>query len=142
MSDEMVQEKMETVAHAPENGLGEAHSGSLASVESVSPSVSADATAEEMTETSSVVAVPEKMPLVFTLREENGEPALYLNDKRTDEDAVRDLLQNLSVPVDEQASSLSADKGIAYGEVVRIVDLLKSLGVTKLSLDTRHVDHK
>ena len=40
----------------------------------------------------------------------------------------------------DQPVSLSADRGIAYGEVMRIINLLEGLGLKKLSLDTRHVE--
>jgi biopolymer transport protein ExbD len=43
-------------------------------------------------------------------------------------------------PPDDQQVSLSADKGIAYGEVMKVVDLLESVGLKKLALDTRHVE--
>ena len=93
----------------------------------------------DLPETSSVAVAPDKTPLVFTLREEEGKLALYLNGKRTDEAAIRELLKNPSVTIDEKKSSLSAEKGIAYGEVVRFLDVLRSLGIDKLALDTRHV---
>ncbi len=93
----------------------------------------------DLPETSSVAVAPDKTPLVFTLREEEGKLALYMNGKVTNEAAVRDLLKNPNITIDEKKSSLSAEKGIAYGEVVRFLDVLRSLGIDKLALDTRHV---
>ena len=40
----------------------------------------------------------------------------------------------------DQAVSLSADRTIPYGEVMKVVDMLESLGLKKLALDTRHVE--
>ena len=34
---------------------------------------------------------------------------------------------------------LAADKNVAYGEVVKVIDLLTSLGLHKVSLETRRV---
>ncbi len=93
----------------------------------------------DLPETSSVAVAPDKTPLVFTLREEEGKLALYMNGKLTSEAAIRDLLKNPNVAIDEKKSSLSAEKEIAYGEVVRFLDVLRSLGIDKLALDTRHV---
>ena len=94
----------------------------------------------ELPESASIAVSPDKMPLVFTMRKEEGQLALYLNGKRTNEGEVRKLLSDRSVPIDEQKSALSAEGGIAYGEIVRFLDVLRSLGVTKISLDTRHVE--
>ena len=69
---------------------------------------------------------------------ETGEPVLYLNENPIDEAGVRELFANFK-PSDEQAVSLSADKSIPYGRVMKVVDLLESLGLKKLSLDTRHI---
>ncbi len=45
-------------------------------------------------------------------------------------------------PADDQKVSLSADKGIPYGDVMNVVNLLESVGLKKLSLDTRHVEQR
>ena len=43
-------------------------------------------------------------------------------------------------PNDDQPVSLLADRDIDYGSVMKVVDLLESLGLKKLALDTRHVE--
>ena len=94
-----------------------------------------------MPETTAVAAESEQLPFVFTLKQgESGKPVLYLNENPIDEAGVRKLFEQWGKPNDEQPVSLSADKGIAYGEVMKVVDLLESLGLKKLSLDTRHVE--
>jgi biopolymer transport protein ExbD len=91
-------------------------------------------------ETTAVAADPEVLPFVFSLKQSDaGEPVLYLNDKPIDEAEVRKLFENFESS-DEQPVSLSADKSIPYGAVIKVVDLLESLGLKKLSLDTRHVE--
>ena len=65
---------------------------------------------------------------------------LYLNEKQTDEATLRQLFKDRGTPNEDERVSLSADQGIPYGEVIRVIDLLESLGLRKLSLDTRHVE--
>jgi biopolymer transport protein ExbD len=94
----------------------------------------------DLPETKAVTADSEVLPFVFALRPgDGGEPVLYFNESPIDEAGVRKLFENFK-PGDEQPVSLSADKGIPYGRVMRVVDLLESLGLKKLSLDTRHVE--
>jgi biopolymer transport protein ExbD len=94
----------------------------------------------DLPETSSIAVAPEKMPLVFSLVLEQGTTVLYLNAQRTDEAAIRKTIQNFGVPIEELRAALSADRGISYGEVVRVVDMLRTMGISKVSLDTRHVE--
>jgi biopolymer transport protein ExbD len=95
----------------------------------------------DLPESSSGEAEEEKLPLNFTLRrEEGGEIALYLNDQRTTEDALRDILSERTSSPEDEPANLAADRGIPYGEVVKILDLLTSMGLTKLSLHTKKID--
>ena len=97
----------------------------------------------DLPQSTSVPAAAEQLPYIFTLKQAStGEVQLYLNDALTDEAGVRKLFDQFGAPRDEQPVSLSADQGIAYGEVMRFVDLLQSLGLKKLSLDTRHVESR
>jgi biopolymer transport protein ExbD len=94
----------------------------------------------DLPETKSVATDSEILPFVFALKQnESGQPQLYLNENPIDEAGVRRLFENFK-PNDEQPVSLSADKAIPYGQVMNVVDLLESLGLKKLSLDTRHVE--
>jgi biopolymer transport protein ExbD len=91
-------------------------------------------------ETSSVQADSEQLPFVFSLkRSDTGQSVLFLNEKQVDEAEVRKMFQGVK-PSEDQPVSLAADRGIEYGEVMKIVDLLESLGLKKLALDTRHVE--
>ncbi len=96
----------------------------------------------DVPQTTAVEADSEKqMPLVFALkRNEEGHPTLYLNDNPVTEADVRKTFSGDKKFNQDQAVSLSADRGISYGEVMKVVDLLESLGLKKLSLDTRHVE--
>ena len=94
----------------------------------------------DVPETTSVEAETEQLPIVFALkRNESGQNTLYLNENPIDEAGVKKMFAGNKLNKD-QAVSLSADRGIAYGEVMRVIDLLESLGLRKLSLDTRHVE--
>jgi biopolymer transport protein ExbD len=96
----------------------------------------------DLPETTAVKAESEQIPLIFSLkRGEEGKPVLYLNDNPTDEAHIRDLFSKTK-PAEDQPVSLSADKGIAYGEVMNVVNLLEAVGLKKLELDTRHVEQR
>jgi biopolymer transport protein ExbD len=96
----------------------------------------------DVPETTSVEPEPEQLPLVFALkRNEAGKNTLYLNENPIDEAGVRKMFGGSKLNKD-QAVSLSADRGIAYGEVMKVVDMLESLGLKKLALDTRHVEQR
>jgi len=94
----------------------------------------------DLPETASIEAASELLPYVFTLKKGPNGPQIYLNENAIDEAGVRKLFQQFGPPTDEQPVSLSADKGLEYGEVMKVVDLLESLGLKKLSLDTRHIE--
>src|SRR3954469_4595741 len=96
----------------------------------------------DVPETTSVEPEPEQLPLVFSLkRNAEGKNTLYLNENPIDEAGVRKMFGGTKLNKD-QAVSLSADRGIPYGEVMKVVDMLESLGLKKLALDTRHVEQR
>lgn len=94
----------------------------------------------DLPETSAIKAVNEQIPLVFSLKLESGKQVLYLNENRIDDAGVRKMFEGWGKKNEDQQVSLSADKGIAYGDVMRVVNLLESLGLKKLALDTKHVE--
>ena len=93
-------------------------------------------------ETTAVQAENEQLPLVFALKKNDaGQPTLYLNDKEIDDTGVRKMFEKTK-PGEDQAVSLSADRDIDYGRVMKVIDLLESVGLKKLALDTRHVEQR
>ena len=98
----------------------------------------------DLPETSAVPADSEQMKLVFSLKlDEAGKQVLYLNEDPIDEAGVRKLFKGMgNKPNDDQQISLSGDKRIEYGDVMKIVNLLESVGVKKLALDTKHVEQR
>jgi biopolymer transport protein ExbD len=85
------------------------------------------ATAEETT----------RSPLALTLqREPAGGYRLYANGRQTDEEGVRGLVATLSAKDPDLQAVVAADRGIDYGDVMHVVDLVKSLGVNRFALST------
>jgi biopolymer transport protein ExbD len=76
-------------------------------------------------------------PLTLTLaRTGAGQPQLFVDGKPTDEAAVRRLIPTLLTNDHDLQAIINADEGIDYGRVIRLVDLVKSLGVSKFALST------
>ena len=76
-------------------------------------------------------------PLTLTLaRQPSGEPRLFANGQQTDEAGVRRLVGQLIKKDRDLQAIVSADEGVDYGRVMRLVDLVKSLGVAKFALST------
>jgi biopolymer transport protein ExbD len=78
-----------------------------------------------------------KSTLALTLqREAAGGYTLYANGEKTDEMKVRAQIPAMLEKNKDLQAIIAADKGIAYGDVVHVVDLVKSLGVHKFALNT------
>jgi biopolymer transport protein ExbD len=78
-----------------------------------------------------------KSSLALTLqRAAEGGYTLYANGEPTDETRVRSTVESMLEKNKELQTIVAADKGIAYGDVIHIVDLVKALGVHKFALDT------
>ena len=78
-----------------------------------------------------------KSTLALTLqREAAGGYTLYANGEKTDETKVREMIPTMLKENKDLQAIIAADKGIAYGDVVHVVDLVKTLGVHKFALNT------
>ncbi len=78
-----------------------------------------------------------KSTLALTLqREAAGGYTLYANGEKTDETRVKVLIPSMLEKNKDLQAIIAADKGIAYGDVVHVVDLVKALGVHKFALNT------
>src|SRR3954466_584804 len=78
-----------------------------------------------------------KSTLALTLqREPAGGYVLYANGEKTDETKVRQLIPDMLQKNKDLQAIIAADKGISYGDVVHVVDLVKTLGVHKFALNT------
>ncbi len=81
----------------------------------------------------------EKSTLSFTLSRPEGAKAgydLFLNGEKLDEEKVRTRVGGIVAKNPEVQAVIAADKGIAYGDVMHIVDLVKALGVHKFAMAT------
>lgn len=81
----------------------------------------------------------QKTTLALTLaKKSGGQPGfdLYLNGDKMDEGRARGVIADLVNKNKDIQAVIAGDKGIAYGDVMHIVDLVKSLGVTKFAMAT------
>ena len=81
----------------------------------------------------------QKTTLSLTLtKKAGGQPGfeLYLNGDKMDETRAKSVIANLVGKNKDIQAVIAGDKGIAYGDVMHIVDLVKSLGVTKFAMAT------
>lgn len=88
----------------------------------------------------SVEMATELPPITVSVRRgDDGGVLIFMNDRQTDDAGLKQLIDELGLVRDEQRVNLAADRGIAYGDVIRVMDLLHELGLTKISVDTKHV---
>jgi biopolymer transport protein ExbD len=81
----------------------------------------------------------EQLPVnIFLKHEEGGKIGLYWNDEQVSEEQFRARLSERP-PSKDQEVSISADKDIAYDNVVHVMDMLATVGIHKISLPTKHV---
>jgi biopolymer transport protein TolR len=79
----------------------------------------------------------QKTTLALTM--ERREPAgykLYTNGQATDEGAMRTVVATLVKREPDVQATIAADRGIAYGDVMHVVDVIKALGVSRFALNT------
>ena len=77
-----------------------------------------------------------KSTLALTLSRTPTGYDLYANGEKTDEITLQRTIPDMLKKNKDLQTIIAADKGIAYGDVVHIVDLVKTLGVHKFALNT------
>ena len=77
-----------------------------------------------------------KSTMAITLARTPAGFDLYINGQKSDEASLRTQVTTLLKDNKDLQTIIAADKGIAYGDVVHIVDLVKTLGVHKFALNT------
>ncbi len=81
----------------------------------------------------------EDLPMnIFLKREADGSLGWYWNADKINPDQFHQKLIDLHVTKD-QTVTISADKDIPYQDVVRVMDVLASVGIHKIWLPTKHV---
>lgn len=81
----------------------------------------------------------QKTTLAFTLvKKPDGSAGydLYLNGEKVDEPKAQRIVTEMVAQKKDIQAVIAGDKGIAYGDVMHIVDLVKTLGVTKFAMAT------
>jgi biopolymer transport protein ExbD len=77
-----------------------------------------------------------KSTLALTISRTPSGYDLYANGEKTDEITLQRSIPEMLKKNKDLQTIIAADKGIAYGDVVHIVDLVKTLGVHKFALNT------
>jgi biopolymer transport protein ExbD len=77
-----------------------------------------------------------KSTLALTLSRTPSGYDLFANGEKTDEITLQRSIPEMLKKNRDLQTIIAADKGIAYGDVVHIVDLVKTLGVHKFALNT------
>lgn len=94
----------------------------------------------DLPESGSVEMATELPPITVSVRRsDDGKVQIFMNERQTDAAGLPKLVEELGLVKDDQRVSLAADQGIAYGEVIRVMDLLHGLGLKKIAVDTKHV---
>ena len=65
--------------------------------------------------------------------------AVYLNDKRVEESKVLGVVQKEVAANADVQVLVSADKKVPYGEVIRLLDLVRSAGVKKFAISVEMI---
>jgi biopolymer transport protein ExbD len=78
-----------------------------------------------------------RSPLALTMQSDPaGGHRIFVNGQPTDEAGVRGRIKELVSKDPELQAVVSADRGIDYGDVMHLVDVVKSLGVSRFALST------
>lgn len=94
----------------------------------------------DLPESGSVEQATELPPITVSVRRgDDGSMQIFLNERQTDADGLKQLIEELGLVRDDQRVNLAADRAIPYGEVIRVMDLLHELGLKKIAVDTKHV---
>jgi biopolymer transport protein ExbD len=63
-----------------------------------------------------------------------------VNERPTNKEGLIAMLKSIGLPPEDQPVTLAADQSLAYGEVIGVMDMLHSIGLRKIAVDTRHVE--
>jgi biopolymer transport protein ExbD len=90
---------------------------------------------------STAVEMASELPpmTVSVRREEDGTQVIYLNDRKTNIEGLQALIKEIGMPPENQPVTLAADKMIPHGDVIQVMDLLHSMGLKKIAVNTSHV---
>jgi biopolymer transport protein TolR len=87
-----------------------------------------------------VAATAELSPMTVFIRPgAEGRLSLTINDEPTNKDRLVAMINRLDVDPAEIPITVQAGEGLSYGDVVGVMDMLNSIGLRKLALDTQNV---
>ncbi len=80
-------------------------------------------------------------PMSITIQRA-GENSLtfFVNDEQTTKEGLLAVVQDKGLPPEDQAVALRADAALEYSEVIEIMNMLHSIGMRKIAIDTHHVE--
>jgi biopolymer transport protein ExbD len=90
-------------------------------------------------DTGAVAQATELPPMTVSVKRVDDKLAIFINERPTDEAGMRALVKEIGLPPEEQPVTLQADKDLAYGDVISVMDMLHEIGLRKIAVDTRHV---
>lgn len=93
----------------------------------------------DLPNSTAVEMASELPPMTISLRREEDTLAIYLNDRKTDVAGLQALIKEIGLPPENQPVTLAADKIIPHGDVIQVMDLLHSIGLKKIAINTNHV---
>jgi biopolymer transport protein TolR len=81
----------------------------------------------------------QKTTLAVTMQREGTTAGykLFTNGRETDEGAMRTVVAGLVKSEPQVQAVIAADRGIPYGDVMHVVDVVKALGVSRFALNTQ-----
>jgi biopolymer transport protein ExbD len=92
-------------------------------------------------ESGAVAMASEIAPMTISVqRGATGRLAIFVNERPTTREGLVALLKQIGLPPEDQPVTLAADRSLAYGEVIGVMDMLHSIGLRKIAVDTRHIE--
>jgi biopolymer transport protein ExbD len=92
-------------------------------------------------ESGAVAMATELAPMTVAVqRAASGKLAIFVNERPTNKEGLVAMLKSIGLPPEDQPVTLAADQSLAYGEVIGVMDMLHSIGLRKIAVDTRHIE--
>jgi biopolymer transport protein ExbD len=90
-------------------------------------------------DTGAVAMASEYAPMTISVKQADGGLSLHVNDQPTNKEGLEAMLKKIGLPPENQPVTLAADRTLAYGDVIAVMDMLHGIGLRKIAVDTRHV---
>ncbi|HYO25257.1 MAG TPA: biopolymer transporter ExbD [Lacipirellulaceae bacterium] len=92
-------------------------------------------------ESGAVAPASDLPPMTISVqRAAGGQLEIHVNERPTNREGLIALLKDIGLPPEDQPVTLAADQSLAYGDVIGVMDMLHSIGLRKIAVDTRHVE--